>query len=169
MCIHLPALLCLTIRGRYREERGGGGGTEMSVQATHYVWCADSGKLLLASQEGSVRLHVCFSDICMCVFVCPLQERGGRKKHTTLSVSVTGWLMKHSTHHAASVIYQENENPFPAPSPITHCSQLPAFLPARLYEWGWFSHKNKASNKVIINIYFHYVPCNIVGKFSKLN
>lgn len=56
--------------------------------------------------------------------------------HHSLCSPITGWLMKHSTHHAASVIYQENDNPFPVPNPDTHCSQLPVFLIVRLHGVG---------------------------------
>lgn len=87
--------------------------------------------------EKYVSLHVYFSDIYISVFICPLQRGEGMCEgiHHTLHSPIAGWLMNRSTHHAASVIYQENDNPFPAPNPNTHCSQLPAFMTVRLYDW----------------------------------
>lgn len=85
-------------------------------------------------------------------------RREGVGRNTPHSPFPNHWLVNEAfSHHAASVIYQENDNPFPAPNPNTHCSQLPAFMIVRLYVWEWISHKDKASHKVktLTFIMFH--------------
>lgn len=91
-CIHiggryLLCLLCTTgaqccfFCGEIMGRKGvrSGEEAEMFVQATHYSCCANTTQRFLAprKKKKSVRLHVYFSDICICVFICPLQERGG--------------------------------------------------------------------------------------------
>ena len=101
------------------------------------------------SQKKSVQLHVSFSRyLYLCVQMSTAGEKGWEGTYRTLCSPIAGWLMKHSTHHAASVTYQENDNPFPTPNPNTHCSQFPVFVIVRLYVWEWISHKYTASNKV---------------------
>lgn len=66
------------------------------------------------------------TSVCVCyVSTAGVRGRGGTQH--VLHSPRAGWLMKHSSYHAASVIYQEDDNPAPppawtptAPSPLPH-------------------------------------------------
>lgn len=61
-----------------------------------------------------VREHGHYGDICMCVFCVHRRSEAGEGAHHVLLSPRAGWLMKHSSYHAALVIYQEDGNAAPS-------------------------------------------------------
>lgn len=53
------------------------------------------------------------TSVCVC-FVSIAEARGWEGAHHALLSPRAGWLMKHSSYHAASVVYQEDGNAAPS-------------------------------------------------------
>lgn len=107
------------------------------------------------------------TSVCVC-FVSIAEARGWERAHHALLSPRAGWLMKHSSYHAALVVYREDGNAAPSlartPTAPSLSSHPQSWHTAKQYVWQWLSHEHKPSNQLRINIFFHYIPCNPEGK-----